>query len=74
MDEMKWYQYFSDQFIWDAATEIMSDYTMAWFFFMGVVGGPIIYLARKIAKKTKWKSDDMLLDKLSERLGIPKGE
>ena len=61
---------FSDGSINEYLTIIARDFKVV----AMLLGGPIMYYLAKIVRKTKWKSDDILLDKLSERFGLPKGE
>ena len=38
---------------------------------MAIAGSPLIWWLTKIARWTPWQADDKIIEKLSERLGLP---
>ena len=38
---------------------------------MAVFGSPLVWWLAKIARWTPWQADDKIIEKLSERLGLP---
>ncbi len=65
MDEMSWYQYLSDDKLVSYIDLILQDYKLMVFLF----GGTILDLLRRLAKKTKTKRDDVIVDRLESRIG-----
>ena len=67
---MEWLKYISDETIFNFATKAATDYTVL----SGLLLGPAVFFAWKIVKKTPWKSDDILLEKMAKMFGISKEE
>lgn len=58
--------WFSDGSINALITIIAADFKV-----LGVlIGSPLVFYLSKLAKRTSWKGDDLLLDQIANRLGI----